>query len=650
MLRLLLVPASFYLLSQFQSGSPSEGNGFAEPSMRNALSTTVGFILISMTIALGLDWKILYHMYFNSANTENRLVPINWIISNIFLISLPSVILSQGDIGNEPSFFTKAALILSFSCVSYLMFYFVFALQVAQKSSNVSSGAWKQFVPPMYYLLVTLFAYRAHHTIAVTISSVFLGVYAFNLFGYNNFKGNQVQKPEDTQARHADCDWENASGTTLYSSLQLVEGSQQKIYIRQLGYDLAVYCLPMILVGAIFPSLRTFISCLAIFGAFARKLYETVIFSIFLSPTPLEHPQVAAKRLETYAKGSEYPTGWFRVANAEEVPVGRVKFIVACGRELAVFRGEDGKVRAVDPYCTHLGANMAIGGKVVGNCLQCPFHLWEFDGTGKCTAIPYSDTKIPSNAKVRAYYVHEYFDQILVWFRIGETEANPPDYYPPTPRKMDGGNMTYFGQVSLQVNMHIQEFAENSTDFAHFAPVHGTMTFPYTLVPFPLITINHRPGWKDGKEKESHMCWFLDSADINFMGKRLEGSGADATITFVGPASVVFFTFDTPLGIIQLFQTHTPRGPLRLETQFRYYAEATMPRILVWYIVGNWVAQWQNDIMLWENKKHFSNPILVKGDGPMSKQRRWFKQFYVNPSDLKDAQAVVPSNDKTLEW
>jgi hypothetical protein len=81
-----------------------------------------------------------------------------------------------------------------------------------------------------------------------------------------------------------------------------------------------------------------------------------------------------------------------------------------------------------------------------------------------------------------------------------------------------------------------------------------------------------------------------------------------------------------------------------------------MPRILVWYIVGNWIAQWQNDIMIWENKKFFVNPLLVKGDGPMNKQRRWFKQFYV--TDFEKT-SVEPSPDavncqsmgsKTMDW
>lgn len=38
--------------------------------------------------------------------------------------------------------------------------------------------------------------------------------------------------------------------------------------------------------------------------------------------------------------------------------------------------------------------------------------------------------------------------------------------------------------------------------------------------------------------------------------------------------------------------------------------------------------QWREDIAIWENKVYLRKPILVKGDGPMMKTRRWFSQFY----------------------
>ena len=57
-----------------------------------------------------------------------------------------------------------------------------------------------------------------------------------------------------------------------------------------------------------------------------------------------------------------------------------------------MFRGQDGKAYVVDAYCPHLGANLAVGGRVVGNCIECPFHGWQFRGNdGKCERIPYAE-------------------------------------------------------------------------------------------------------------------------------------------------------------------------------------------------------------------------------------------------------------------
>lgn len=57
-----------------------------------------------------------------------------------------------------------------------------------------------------------------------------------------------------------------------------------------------------------------------------------------------------------------------------------------------VFRGQEGKASVLDAYCPHLGANLAVGGRVVGNCIECPFHGWQFRGDdGKCVKIPYAE-------------------------------------------------------------------------------------------------------------------------------------------------------------------------------------------------------------------------------------------------------------------
>lgn len=62
------------------------------------------------------------------------------------------------------------------------------------------------------------------------------------------------------------------------------------------------------------------------------------------------------------------------------------------GEQLAVFRGQDGKAYVLDAYCPHLGANLAVGGRVVGSCIECPFHGWQFQGNdGKCVRVPYAE-------------------------------------------------------------------------------------------------------------------------------------------------------------------------------------------------------------------------------------------------------------------
>ena len=67
-------------------------------------------------------------------------------------------------------------------------------------------------------------------------------------------------------------------------------------------------------------------------------------------------------------------------------------YYIFSGLNLAVFRGEDGQAYVLDAYCPHMGANLAVGGVVKGNCIQCPFHGWQFRGEdGKCTTIPYLD-------------------------------------------------------------------------------------------------------------------------------------------------------------------------------------------------------------------------------------------------------------------
>ena len=176
--------------------------------------------------------------------------------------------------------------------------------------------------------------------------------------------------------------------------------------------------------------------------------------------------------------------------------------------------------------------------------------------------------------------------------------------------------------------MHLIEFAENSVDFAHFAPIHGQMKLPWTNIRIPGVEIEHEADWKLDPDRP-HVAYFLDRAVLRVFGRKIERTRANAVINFIGPGSVVFFRFDIPdIGEILMFQTHLPVSPLEQQVDFHWLADKKIPRLLVSYVIGNWVSQWRQDIEIWENKIYLNRPTLAKGDGPLHRMRQWYKQFY----------------------
>eukprot|EP00026_Physarum_polycephalum_P009384 Phypoly_transcript_09506.p1 GENE.Phypoly_transcript_09506~~Phypoly_transcript_09506.p1 ORF type:complete len:423 (+),score=57.82 Phypoly_transcript_09506:66-1271(+) len=371
-----------------------------------------------------------------------------------------------------------------------------------------------------------------------------------------------------------------------------------------------------------------------LFYKFVKRKEDESMVSRRASRKALE----SKKRKELYPKN--YPNGWFKLMNADELKVGETKYIEALGKDFAVFRGEDGVIGVLDAFCPHNGANLTVGGKVVGNCIQCPFHLWEFDTYGQCTKIPYYEkAEVPKQIKTTAYASMEYNGSILIY---NDSKNRPPPYDPPVFPNFSS-EFRYHGRYSKTISMHLIEFAENSADFQHFQPLHGRMEIPYLGISIPFMKIIHSADWKVEENKEnSHIAYFYDKAHLTFRDKPIPNSGANARITFVGAGGLVIFEFYTPVGKIVLFQSHLPLEPLVTKVEFLWYAEKKMWSPLVWYVVSNWITQWKNDIAIWENKIFRAKPLLVKGDGPIMQLRKWLNQFY----DKEEEGQAKPS----MEW
>ena len=166
-----------------------------------------------------------------------------------------------------------------------------------------------------------------------------------------------------------------------------------------------------------------------------------------------------------------YPSAYYRLLASSDLPPAAVlPASLNQSHDVVVYRPAKGAAseRAVvlDAYCPHLGAHLAYGGKVVGDCIDCPFHGWRFNRDGKCTVIPYAG-KVPDVARTNAWPVDEVDDNLLVWYDADNrqpTEAKQGGRVRSVMTSSGGGRCV--GRLSMEVGGHVREVMEAFIDRA----------------------------------------------------------------------------------------------------------------------------------------------------------------------------------------
>ena len=145
-------------------------------------------------------------------------------------------------------------------------------------------------------------------------------------------------------------------------------------------------------------------------------------------------------------------------------------------RDLVLYRAPDGAAHVLDAYCPHLGAHLAVGGRVEDGCLRCPFHGWSSTGVGHCVEIPYGDvTRIPPKAHAHAYPTLERDHMIWAWYHAQDGE---PFYEVPVVPEFHDEAWSPIVVRDFEIRVSAQDMAENNVDFSHFRYVHGTDAIP----------------------------------------------------------------------------------------------------------------------------------------------------------------------------
>ncbi len=159
---------------------------------------------------------------------------------------------------------------------------------------------------------------------------------------------------------------------------------------------------------------------------------------------------------------------WYVAGNSSDLSADRPQSVRLLGQDFALFRDTTGAIHCVSDVCVHRGASLSRG-RIHQGCLECPYHGWRYDGTGRCVAIPaHPDLPIAPTLRVASYPVQEQYGWIWVFLGDAPESERPPiptiaAYDDPQRRLVRG---TFLWQADYE------RVIENGVDFAHAAFVH----------------------------------------------------------------------------------------------------------------------------------------------------------------------------------
>jgi len=117
---------------------------------------------------------------------------------------------------------------------------------------------------------------------------------------------------------------------------------------------------------------------------------------------------------------------WYAAEQSENVTDQPVA-VRMLGQNFVLFRDTQGRAHCLSNVCSHRGGALSDG-KVQGDCVECPYHGWQYNSDGHCTRIPSLglDGKIPKRARVDSYPTTERYGLIFAFLGdLPEAERLP---------------------------------------------------------------------------------------------------------------------------------------------------------------------------------------------------------------------------------
>jgi vanillate O-demethylase monooxygenase subunit len=181
---------------------------------------------------------------------------------------------------------------------------------------------------------------------------------------------------------------------------------------------------------------------------------------------------------------------WYVAGWDHELVDGKLVNRRLLNEHVLLYRGESGKVLAMNDRCPHRGALLSQG-RLEGDAVRCMYHGIKFDGAGKCVQIPGQDL-IPPKMRVRTYPVHELGH--LVWIWMGDPAQADVSKIVHLPYMTDPNWKGLPGYLHYDASYLL--IVDNLSDLAHLAFVHtatlgGSEEYAYVSKPASIDKNDH---------------------------------------------------------------------------------------------------------------------------------------------------------------
>lgn len=181
------------------------------------------------------------------------------------------------------------------------------------------------------------------------------------------------------------------------------------------------------------------------------------------SGSPPGFEEAKTSRQKARAAGLD-PDYWYAVEYDAAIEKGQVTEVVFWGTSIALYRGEDGQLAAVENRCPHRQLKLSSG--LVENChLRCSYHGWTFDRDG--WLVEYSHDSFGKGLikkQLRTYPVRVRYG--LIWLFPGDpaqaTERGIPDI-----PELEGNKPWARIHNDFTWPAHHSMVIDNVSDFAH---------------------------------------------------------------------------------------------------------------------------------------------------------------------------------------